>query len=253
MKTTIDKLLGGRFTFEQPARGHGYRVAVDTLLLAAFVNATGEQKIIELGCGVGAVMLALAVREPKLHMMGIEVQEDLAKLCQSNIERNNRVENLNVFHEHIAKLPSKFSQAYDHVMMNPPFHQDNAHISSPIPSKATAHTEKENEDVTMWIKAAHKALRPGGTMTMIHKVDRAGLIADYASQHFVQVIFKAIISKEGKDPKRILVRAIKSESNDEQTERGVITKLKPFVIYREDRRYSVESDLILRDAEAMED
>ena len=48
---TTDRLLGGRLILRQPARG--YRVAVDTVLLAAAVPARPGARLVELGAGVG--------------------------------------------------------------------------------------------------------------------------------------------------------------------------------------------------------
>ncbi|MDD2325451.1 MAG: methyltransferase, partial [Alphaproteobacteria bacterium] len=75
MHTTVDTLLGKRFEVEQPAEG--YRIAVDTLLLAAAVPARGGERVLELGCGVGGAMLALAARVPDVAITGIEVQMDM--------------------------------------------------------------------------------------------------------------------------------------------------------------------------------
>ncbi|MFP4269243.1 MAG: methyltransferase, partial [Alphaproteobacteria bacterium] len=57
---TTDRLLGGRLVVRQPARG--YRIAIDTVLLAAAVPARPGRRLVELGAGVGGAALAVAAR-----------------------------------------------------------------------------------------------------------------------------------------------------------------------------------------------
>lgn len=252
MKTTIDKLLNGRFAFEQPARGHGYRVSVDTLLLAAAVQATGQQKVLELGCGVGAAMLALATREANLQITGLELQEELTKLCASNIELNSFEGRMTVIQGDVAGLLESFYGAYDHVMMNPPFHKEKHHTTSPNQIKAIANTENDETDLPVWIQSACTALKAGGQMTLIHKADRQDEITTHAARLFEKVIIKPIISKTGAPPKRIIVRTTKGEGVDAPPkEKGSIKTLPPFILYGDDARYSEAADTIMRDAGAM--
>ena len=67
---TEDSLLGGRVRLLQPSRG--YRVAVDAVLLAAAIDATAGQRVLDLGAGVGAVGLCLAARISECTIVGID-------------------------------------------------------------------------------------------------------------------------------------------------------------------------------------
>ena len=72
LETTEDALLGGRVRLLQLRRG--YRVAVDSVLLAASVEASAGARILDLGCGTGAVALCLAARVPGVTVVGLELQ-----------------------------------------------------------------------------------------------------------------------------------------------------------------------------------
>ncbi len=245
MKTTTDKLLNGRFTFEQPARGHGYRVSVDTLLLAAAVTAQNTEKVLELGSGVGAVMLALATREADIRITGVELQQDLSDLCSHNIALNHFAGRLIALKGDVAKLPDSFKDFYDHVMMNPPFHEEKGHDKSPNQIKAIANTESLDAALSVWIESAYNALKGGGQLTLIHRADRQDEIIECTKQYFSTISIKPIISKQGKDAKRIIMIAKKQKGA------GTTTTLKPFILYGEDGRYCSEAEQILREAKPM--
>ena len=106
MNTTLDGLLDRRVTLEQPAEG--YRVAVDTVLLAAAVPIETGQKALDLGCGVGGAMLCLACRVPGITITGIEIQDELTQLCRANIARNTFATGLDVVQGDVARLENIF-------------------------------------------------------------------------------------------------------------------------------------------------
>ncbi|MEI7573486.1 MAG: methyltransferase, partial [Phenylobacterium sp.] len=72
--TQSDAVLGGRVRLLQSVRG--YRAGMDAALLAAACDAQPGERVLDLGCGPGAVMLAAAVRRPDAHFTGIEADPD---------------------------------------------------------------------------------------------------------------------------------------------------------------------------------
>jgi tRNA1Val (adenine37-N6)-methyltransferase len=86
---TEDTLFGGDVVLHQPARGGGYRVNVDAVLLAAFA---GQERVakraIDLGAGVGAVGLSLLYRERAARVVLVEVDAGLARLAEKNLADN---------------------------------------------------------------------------------------------------------------------------------------------------------------------
>ena len=55
-----DTLLGGRVKLRQPR--HGYRAAIDPVLLAAAVPAGHGDTVLDIGCGAGAAGLCILSR-----------------------------------------------------------------------------------------------------------------------------------------------------------------------------------------------
>jgi tRNA1(Val) A37 N6-methylase TrmN6 len=240
--TTIDGLLNNRIKIEQPE--NGYRVAVDTLLLAAAVPAQAREEVLELGCGVGGAMLALACRVPGAKITGIEIQGALARLCLTNIERNARHNALKVMTCDATRLPLPMENAFDHVMMNPPYHEGTRHNVSADEGKRIANTESEG-NLPLWIASAAKALKDGGMLTLIHRADRREEIAGLLKSDFGALLIKPVVSKPDGPPKRILLRAVKGAPFAQ-------TILEPLIMHNHDGSFTPEADGILRDAGAME-
>ena len=66
-----DDFLGGAIKIWQPK--NGYRAGMDPILLAATVNVSEGQKVLDLGCGVGTASFAIGFRVKKTKLYGIEI------------------------------------------------------------------------------------------------------------------------------------------------------------------------------------
>ncbi len=88
-----DAILGGRLRIRQPLRGH--RVGHDAILLAAAARAHAGQRVADLGAGVGAAGLALAVRTAGLKVTLIEIDAGLCALAADNARLNRLDDRVN--------------------------------------------------------------------------------------------------------------------------------------------------------------
>lgn len=88
--TTIDRVARGALMLEQPSKG--YRYTADALLLAGFaarhVMSIAACELVDLGAGVGVVGLLLASRANTSTTTLVEIQPELAALCERNAQRN---------------------------------------------------------------------------------------------------------------------------------------------------------------------
>jgi len=169
---THDALLGGQVTLRQHAAG--YRVAMDPVLLAASVPATSGETILDVGTGVGAAMLCLAMRVPGIRVTGVEVQRELAHLAAENITENDLAECVEVMVGDLQRPPPRLvPRSFDHVMANPPYFEAGRVRVSGKNEKATANIEGAG-GLEAWTTYCLSMARPGGTITMIHRTDRLG-------------------------------------------------------------------------------
>ncbi len=204
LSTTIshDALLGGRVRLAQPCQG--YRVAVDAVALAAAVAARPGERVLDLGTGVGACALCLAVRVPGVLVTGLELQPALAALAADNVGANDLVGRVNILTGDLRYPPPELAPAsFDRVMANPPYLRPGSHTPSPDLSRATANSEGE-ASLSDWIDVAARMLRPRGYITLVHRADRLDEVISLLHKEFGALVLFPLWPRAGVAAKRIL-------------------------------------------------
>ena len=79
---TKDLFLGGKLSLLQPKKG--FRAGLDSVLLAAAVNAKSGEKVFEIGSGVGTVLFCLMSRISGLKATAIEIMNEYHSLSLIN-------------------------------------------------------------------------------------------------------------------------------------------------------------------------
>jgi tRNA1(Val) A37 N6-methylase TrmN6 len=170
---TEDLIYGGRVRLRQPARG--YRVNIDTILLAASLpdGATGAgARVVELGCGVGGALLAMAKRAGEAggeaRFVGIERDPVYATLARENVIANGVSERVEIIESDVLNPPPELG-VFDHVLANPPYDYA-GEGRAPAPERSAAHVA--DRPIGDWIKVWSNRLEGQGDLTMIHRPQR---------------------------------------------------------------------------------
>lgn len=237
MPLTEDALLGGRVRLLQPRRG--YRVAVDAVLLAAAVAAKAGERVLDLGAGVGSVGLCLAIRVPGCDVVGIELQSSLAAIAERNAALNGLGERVRtIVHDLATPLPAG-TGLFDHVATNPPYLAAAVADPPPDPSKALA-TVESSADLARWLAVATGAVKPAGTLSVIHRADRLEEIAG----HLGRLGFNDLTVKRLPPAARVLVRAQRAAQAHRR-------EAPPLVLHRPEGGYTDAAEAILRHAASL--
>jgi tRNA1(Val) A37 N6-methylase TrmN6 len=204
---TEDRLLGGRLTLRQPR--DGFRVAVDTVLLAAAVPAQEGERVFEPGAGVGAAALCLAARVPGVRVAGIEPQAELVRLAGENARLNGLQGAVDIMIGSVGgALPPRLGGQFDHVMANPPFLEEARAQRPRNDARAAAHVEGE-AGLADWVACAAGALRRGGTLTMIHRADRLDAVLAALGGGFGGIVVYPLWPRAGQAARRFVLRAVR--------------------------------------------
>jgi tRNA1(Val) A37 N6-methylase TrmN6 len=240
---TVDAVLGGAVRLAQPRQG--YRAGLDAALLAAACKVEPGERALEAGCGVGAALLAAAVRNGGADFVGIEREAKARALAQANVALNDLAERVAVIAGDVAEpFRTLGLERFDAAMANPPFFDDPKVLRGPLPARRGAYIA--DDGLEAWIEFLVKSVRDRGRITLIHRADRMADVLALLSRKCGSFRVLPIQPFEDAPAKRILVRAIKSG-------RAPLTLLPPLVIHdRRTGQHRPQIEAILRGRAAVE-
>jgi tRNA1Val (adenine37-N6)-methyltransferase len=136
----------------QPARGEGYRVNVDALLLAAFAAQGSPSRLaVDLGAGSGAVGLSLLHWRAAERVVLVEVDPSASRAARANLTINGFDARGTVLQCDVRDLPRTSG---DLVVCNPPYVAPGRGRLPKAPSTARA----RSGDLSLFTRAARAAL-----------------------------------------------------------------------------------------------
>lgn len=200
---TEDTILNGRVRIRQPVRG--YRVNIDTILLAAAIEGRPGQRLLEVGCGVGAALLAVAVRTPDARLVGLERDSAAAACARHNVIANGLSGIVEIVEGDVLDRDA-VGGGFDAVFVNPPFDQEG---EGRAPAAHRRHAHVADAPFRAWVGAVADRLVGGGALTLIHRASKLpGVLAGLQGRlGGVEVL--PIRPRAGEPAKRVLVRARK--------------------------------------------
>lgn len=243
MSITCDAMLGGRLQLRQPASGH--RAGSDAVLLAAAVPAQAGERALELGCGVGAAALCLARRVPDLKVTGIEIEAKAVELARQNAALNGLADRVEIVAGDIAAMTAAGLSAadFDHVLLNPPYFAARGGTPSADSRRVLARVAAEG-GLELWLRVAVAMLRPGGSVTVIHRMERLGDLLQAMRQRFGGVAIYPLWPGGGKPAKRLILRGRKGS-------RAALRMLPGLVLHEDGGTYTAGAQAVLRHGGAL--
>ena len=238
-------LLRGKVKLLQPKVG--FHASTDSVFLAAAVPVKDRFKILDMGCGVGSVGLCVLARNKTILLTGIDIQPELIDLAHQNAALNGVADQTRFFHGDIQSEKSIEDNMFNVVVMNPPYLEDGTHTSSPEKIKATSHGEGvSGASLADWVKYAHRKLKQGGHLTMIHRADRLDdvIVELEKKRWFGSLVIYPLWSHAGEDAKRVIIQARKERYAPVVLKAGM-------VIHQKDGQYTAAAQAVLSDAAAI--
>lgn len=200
-------------------------------MLAAAIPARAGENVLELGAGPGTASLCLAARVKGLGITGVEIDQTLVELANTNAMANGcncRFLAADIFH-----LPPELKRDFDHVFCNPPFHGPGA--VSPSDRRATA--LRDAGKLGDWLTLGLQRTISGGFFTTIVRADR--LTEALAVLPRQGLVVLPLWPKAGEPAKRVIVQVKKAS-------RAPFVLLPGLVLHQGDGVSTPQADDVLR-------
>lgn len=186
-----DDALTDRVRVLQRRNGHRYSVDdVATAWLAMRAVRPDAQSCLDLGCGLGSVLLMIADRLPHLRAVGVEAQAMSYALAERNIERNGMKRRVSVqfgdlrdpaLLDRILQAEVAFGRepGFGLVTGTPPYKPLGSASVSPDPQRAHARVELRG-GVEAYLQAAARVLSEDGCFVMCAETALEARVAEGA-------------------------------------------------------------------------
>jgi tRNA1(Val) A37 N6-methylase TrmN6 len=213
-----------------------FKFSIDALLLGDFVQMNPTtKKIIDLGCGLGAVSLYLSLKT-KADIIGIDIQKDVIDIAKKSLAYNQLQKQIHFYHRNIKQAYKDFeTNQFDVVVCNPPFYKSNeVKQQNDLESLSLARHEVSLNLNDLFL-ATKRLLSNGGKFYFIHRVERMDeIIIELNKHHFVAKRMRFVYTKPGKPAKMLLVEARHNGAM------GSLEIQEPLYIYNENNDYTDE-------------
>ncbi len=190
----------GPFELEQSAKV--FPVCTDSLALGAFVRLRKGEKVCDLGCGSGVLILAMLAREPGLSVTGIDIDPDAAGLAKENMERNGV--DAEIIGDDFCRVRELIpAGSFDLIVSNPPYFAAG--------SGKSGGPDRMEETCTLGqlCAAAGWLVRNGGRFALVHRPERLCDIFDALRAEQMEPKRMQFIQKPGLAPSAVLIEAYK--------------------------------------------
>lgn len=175
-------------TIVQRARGHRFSSDDMATAYVACRRAPGARRVLDLGCGIGSVLLHLAWSLPAASLVGIEAQEVSFALLSENVRRNRLGDRVAIHHGDLrAPHPALAPGGFDLVTGTPPYFPPTTAVDAIDEQRAYARIEYRG-GLPDYVAAAATAITATGSIVLCGDAraeDRLRAAAAAAGLHVV--------------------------------------------------------------------
>jgi tRNA1Val (adenine37-N6)-methyltransferase len=156
------------------------KVGMDGVLLGAWANASGAERILDIGTGTGLIALMLAQKNASAQIDAIEIDRDACDEAAFNVQQSEWSGRIKLFCKSFQEFTSRKEAKYDLIVSNPPFFSNG--IKAPDKTRAQArHTETLPLDVL--ISGAANMLSEKGKIALVLPIESLQEIENLAANN----------------------------------------------------------------------
>ena len=214
---------------------NGFCFGMDSVLLSDFAkNIKKDTKVLDLGTGTGIIPILLCGKTELKKIIGVEIQEEVAKMAKRSVVLNNLEERFEVINKNILELNTIYeNQTFDVIVTNPPYKKKNTGIINENEKKIISRHEitAELED---FIRVSKDLLKDKGELYMVHRPERLVDIISLMRKYKIEPkILRFVCPNEEKKPNLILIKGVKNAKPFLKIEKNLI-------VYNKNGQYTEE-------------
>ncbi len=231
---TVQDILQNGYKIIQGKKN--FKFGLDAFLLAWFSKEgiRNGQSVVDLCTGNGIIPLLLSSSSRAVHIAGLEIQENSAKMAQHSVELNNLSQKIEIINGDVKNVSEIFKKnSVEVVTCNPPYMIYGHGKHNPADEKAISRFEVlcSLEDV---VSAADYLLKSSGVFYMVHRPFRLAEIFASLQHHKIEPKRMCLVYPYAqKEPNIVLIEARKNANPR-------ITVEKPLVVYQHNGEYTDE-------------
>ena len=195
---TCDRLTRD-FQLFQRKRGHRFSSDDVVTAWAAMRLVPRPARALDLGCGIGSVLLHVAWCAPEATLVGVEAQAVSFALVQRNVAHNGVSARVTVHHGDLRddEVIARLGGGFDLVTGTPPYFPPSTAVDAMDAQRAYARVEYRG-GVEAYIAAARRVMAPAGTLVLCGDADADGRVrAATASAGLARVGRWMVLPREG--------------------------------------------------------
>jgi tRNA1(Val) A37 N6-methylase TrmN6 len=183
---TLDALTAGVSVFP---RAKGHRFSSDDVVTAwvALQVCPDPMHVLDLGCGIGSVLLHVAWSAPRSSLVGVEAQAVSVALGRRNVEHNGLGPRARIYHGDLreAAVVAELGGPFDLITGTPPYFGVEAATAAMDEQRAFARIEHRG-GIESYVATAARLLAPDGWFVVCgdadatDRMDRAALAYELA-------------------------------------------------------------------------
>lgn len=211
----------------------GARFNLDSLLLADFCRVNARDRILEPGTGTCIISLLLAKKNPRSHIVAIERQPVLARLCRINIAANGLEDRINLLEQDLRTVTTALrSSTFDVIVANPPYIRSGAGRQSPGEERSASRQERFG-DLGAWLDL-QRLLKNKGRFVLVFPAERlTDLMTLLRARALEPKLLRVVHPASDKPASLVLVEALKAAGPG-------LRVLPPLFVHEKDDGYSSE-------------
>lgn len=149
----------------QRRRGHRYSLDDVATAFQAVSARPDATRCLDLGCGIGSVLLMVAWKLSDAEVTGVEAQPVSAALARRSLATNGLEARCRILEGDLRTVTPKVAERFDLVSGTPPYLPVGTALASPDPQRAAARLELRG-GVEDYLAAAARVLAPEGRVVV---------------------------------------------------------------------------------------